>query len=77
VQLLSQARLLADLDPAPAVSWVTQRNPWAPNDIATFLRFDGLSAGVFLSVANPWGAVDLRSEGDACLQFENRFGDFM
>jgi hypothetical protein len=70
---MSNARLLLDHDAAPALTWVTQRNPWVPNDIATFLRVGGLSAGLFMSVTNPWGSVAISGEGDACLTFQNRF----
>ena len=69
---MSDARLLLDGDESPTPSWVSQRNPWVPNDIATFLRFDGLSKSLFLSVANPWGSVAINSVTDSCLNFLNR-----
>ncbi len=72
ILLLSNARLLLDNAAAPALTWVKQRNPWVPSDIASFLRFEGFSAGAFLSVANPWGTVDVSGEADACLNFQNR-----
>ena len=75
VLLMSNARLLLDQAAAPALTWVNQRNPWAPSDIASFLRFEGLSAGAFLSVTNPWGTVDITGETDACLKFQNRHVD--
>lgn len=72
VLLMSNARLLLDQDAAPALTWVTQRNPWVPIDIASFVRFEGISAGAFLSVTNPWGSVEISGEQDACLKFQNR-----
>ena len=70
--LLSNARVLLDHDTSPAVTWATQRNPWVPNDIASFLRFEGLSSGLFLSVTNPWSSIGFSDEHDACLTFQNR-----
>jgi hypothetical protein len=75
VLLMSNARLLLDQSAAPALTWVKQHNPWIHSDIASFLRFEGFSAGTFLSVTNPWGTVDISGEEDACLKFQNRHVD--
>ena len=73
VSLVSDARLLLDAQDTPTPSWVTQKNPWVSNDIATFLRFDGLSKSIFLSVANPWGSVVISRATDSCLDYLNRW----
>ena len=70
---MSNARLLLDGQDTPIPSWVTQRNPFVSNDIATFLRFDGLSKSIFMSVANPWGSVVITRATDSCLTFLNRW----
>jgi hypothetical protein len=69
---MTNARLLLDQDSSPALTWVIQRNPWVPNVIASFLRVEGISAGLFMSVTNPWGSVDISGKQDACLTFQNR-----
>jgi hypothetical protein len=70
---VSNARLLLDGQDTPIPSWVTQRNPFVANDIATFVRFDGLSKSIFLSVANPWGSVVITQATDSCLNYLNRW----